>query len=99
MVLTEFSIFWISRMEVDIDDFLVTAIDNVTLEALSRPLVDSWKIVIKKLTPASRDHHSRGAKNSPNANMWWRSSRAHATYFKNGHYSRGHPNSVTVTWW
>lgn len=41
----------IAHMEVDNDDFFVTAPDEVTLEVLSRPLANTWKIVIKKLTP------------------------------------------------
>lgn len=41
---TETGITW---MEMEKDDFLVMALDNATLGALSRPLVDAWKIVIK----------------------------------------------------
>lgn len=56
-VLSEPSMFLIAtdtsfaRMEVKNDDFLVIAPDDATLEALSRPLVDSWKLEILKLTP------------------------------------------------
>lgn len=56
-VLVEPSMFWIStamgtaRMEVGSDQFLVTAPDDVIFEVLSRPSVDAWIIVIKKLTP------------------------------------------------
>lgn len=40
-----------ARMEDDNDDLLATVPDDATREPISRPLVDAWKIVIKKLAP------------------------------------------------